>query len=911
MGFNFGLVCVRATDPAVTQDRVAELIDAYWTERGATRRKKGFLAVEPMTVEDGGDELSFAVSPITDEWIVIADSERYTACEPLAKHLSKELAAEVIHFEVTEVANAAFYTHFKAGEELAKNDDEDASGYSAAMDFLDGVDLPYFGLYFDQMSKKEWTEGGFRVFGYRDVSDDDYFGGGDEDDEPEETPEEKAAREAAQLAEHTRTADLAWELFRELASAPGVENRDLSRQLRLVSGERMEDRWYGDIDELAHLQREVRRHDRLLELADTLERFDSRVARDDDQHELRADALLGLARFDEATPHVLHVLFAHADTVRSYDRLAYLYAQTGRRKDAAALAAARRTLEAEGELYTDNREDWRIAELEAAAAQDLASARTTIACALRDEVDAIALEEHGRRRLEAFLELSNRLGDPAELATLASRVRAETARRDAAFARVETAAKRDRAKVRRALTELPPGDKASELCELLVDDVGVRYELLLHAVRGGRDVALADLLSAAVALGDVSEVTPLIPLARRRARFDAGIYHPAAAVALAAGRRDLALELCRHAVDACCPTLLEMPGDPALAALHTDPAFRAMFDDALVRPIRTTGDGEERVLVREHLIVAFFVPGSLGRLAERLAPKLERVLDAFLEFVPGDALAHGLVGVHATRGDDTRPFDDKLLGRARKQLDPARLAKNADAHFELWGPDDDNAAFHFEIGGDADEDDANHVEMRFPPEFVDDVGIDAFRAWIEMVSTYLPYAYGFATRALTPSDFYSSSPTMHAHLAALAQWHAGLDIIEMVELRLWLGDKVPGAKWLSFLDGKKLRRVGGFDHLVRTLAPHGVRVAALANGTVLQAGAAPDRGRGKQFANREQLRRVHAALAPITRLTWNLNGGLDRYPGGVEAWLRRYLDDLAITPPPNPILSSRSSRPGL
>ncbi|MCW5806723.1 MAG: DUF3396 domain-containing protein [Deltaproteobacteria bacterium] len=460
--------------------------------------------------------------------------------------------------------------------------------------------------------------------------------------------------------------------------------------------------------------------------------------------------------------------------------------------------------------------------------------------------------------------------------------------------------------MRRLLADLPPGEPV----DASGDDAGVRFELLAHGVRAGRMPGSRE--AAAPRSPPARPPTPrhCLALAQRRARRESAVYHPAAAVALATGQRDLALELCRLARRTYCPTFLELERDPALAALHGDPQFRALFDDLAAEAPLARGDDDGRVYVREHVVVAFFVPGRLGRHAARLAPKLLRVLDAYLAYLPAGALAHGLVGVHATRGDDTRPFDDKLLARVRQQLAPARLASNADTHVELFGPGDDNAPYHLELSGD-DDDDANVIAMRFPPEFVEDKGLAAFRAWVETVSTYVPYTYGFATRALTPESYYSSDATMHARLTALARWHAGLDAVELVELRVRLADRVPGAKWLTFLDHKKLRRLGGVDALARGLEPHGVRVAALANGAVVQAGDAPDRGRGAAFANREQLRRVHAALSPVISLAWNLNGALEGYPGGVDGWLRRYLDDLALPAPANPILRARSARPGL
>jgi hypothetical protein len=70
----------------------------------------------------------------------------------------------------------------------------------------------------------------------------------------------------------------------------------------------------------------------------------------------------------------------------------------------------------------------------------------------------------------------------------------------------------------------------------------------------------------------------------------------------------------------------------------------------------------------------------------------------------------------------------------------------------------------------------------------------------------------------------------------------------------------------------------------------GVRIAALATGVVVQAGAAPDRGSRDSFANRDQMRSVHRLLAPIARLDLGFNRQLDAYPGNGDAWHVRFLD---------------------
>src|SRR5436190_5234118 len=171
MGHNFGSIYVRVKR-GLTQDAVAAAVETYWLARGAKRRTKAILKVEPMTVEDGGNKLSLAVSPPKTGWIAIVDSERYTASTPLAEHLSTVLDAEVLVFEISDVSNMASYQRFERGQELPKpkdDYDEDASGYSATQDYLDTLALPWFGLYFDGTTQKQWDAEKFRVFGFTGV----------------------------------------------------------------------------------------------------------------------------------------------------------------------------------------------------------------------------------------------------------------------------------------------------------------------------------------------------------------------------------------------------------------------------------------------------------------------------------------------------------------------------------------------------------------------------------------------------------------------------------------------------------------------------------------------------------------------------------------------------------------------
>ena len=58
------------------------------------------------------------------------------------------------------------------------------------------------------------------------------------------------------------------------------------------------------------------------------------------------------------------------------------------------------------------------------------------------------------------------------------------------------------------------------------------------------------------------------------------------------------------------------------------------------------------------------------------------------------------------------------------------------------------------------------------------------------------------------------------------------------------------------------------------------------------------------------MREIHALLERHVDRTWHLNGRLEQYPGGADAWLVRYFD--AATPKPaNPILASKSKRAGV
>jgi len=142
LGQNVGAIWVEAR---ATQAKVAAAVEAFWVARGARVSKEDPLAFRPLSLGETG-RLGYAILPAEKGWIGVFDSERYTACAQLAKHLAQELDVGVVRYEITDAAGAASVVAYGTATKPPK-------GRAKAAAYVESAFVqPY--LYFDRIREE-------------------------------------------------------------------------------------------------------------------------------------------------------------------------------------------------------------------------------------------------------------------------------------------------------------------------------------------------------------------------------------------------------------------------------------------------------------------------------------------------------------------------------------------------------------------------------------------------------------------------------------------------------------------------------------------------------------------------------------------------------------------------------------
>lgn len=142
MGRHFALLQVRASD-RVTRSAVLETIERFWRARGMQRDDRNPLRLRPNSTEKTG-RIGYAVSHAVNDWIVVAESERYRITPGLAKALVDGLGATICEYEVSDAVDSASLAWHGANVEEPPRDARDAVLERAAQ-------FPYGDVYFDHL----------------------------------------------------------------------------------------------------------------------------------------------------------------------------------------------------------------------------------------------------------------------------------------------------------------------------------------------------------------------------------------------------------------------------------------------------------------------------------------------------------------------------------------------------------------------------------------------------------------------------------------------------------------------------------------------------------------------------------------------------------------------------------------
>ena len=151
----------------------------------------------------------------------------------------------------------------------------------------------------------------------------------------------------------------------------------------------------------------------------------------------------------------------------------------------------------------------------------------------------------------------------------------------------------------------------------------------------------------------------------------------------------------------------------------------------------------------------------------------------------------------------------------------------------------------------------------------------------------LPYSSGYASPALS---FIAESklPAAGKVIVPAAFRHPGYDVHDNQDTRGFIGGRVIGARWLTFLGPELVKQLGGKKALAAALP--GVTVVPAGHGVMLRAGTEPELGDSNRRIDTPLLRSVARMLEPVTffentQLKGLFGGDLDR----LDRWERRFL----------------------
>jgi hypothetical protein len=158
------------------------------------------------------------------------------------------------------------------------------------------------------------------------------------------------------------------------------------------------------------------------------------------------------------------------------------------------------------------------------------------------------------------------------------------------------------------------------------------------------------------------------------------------------------------------------------------------------------------------------------------------------------------------------------------------------------------------------------------------------------ISQRLPFRFGTAGFAFICTQY--EQETSQGYAWARGMRHRGLDIYADESDRYTTGfDGIKGVNWLTMIDSDYVAELGGTSKIGKGL-PQGVKIAKLANGIVLQAGAKPELGDTNRRRDLPEYAAVYKRLQPLTERAFEHIDDLilddDEEGDKTERWLRRF-----------------------
>lgn len=262
------------------------------------------------------------------------------------------------------------------------------------------------------------------------------------------------------------------------------------------------------------------------------------------------------------------------------------------------------------------------------------------------------------------------------------------------------------------------------------------------------------------------------------------------------------------------------------------------------------------LLVRENLVLAFFVQATLDDVAQGF----RRGIELWLEHVPKDVLSFGEVGASAS---ERKILGPTTLSRCLARLKSDGSPKGDLTYFMLQGPEEDNPSYRVQVLAHHELDDngklSSLLEFRFPLDTTALASIEAVAMLAEKIAAIVPFDSGYLAPAVSwsyESDLYEASKV----IGPLGLRHPGLDIHFNHSSSYGINQRCRGPYWITLIGPPALAKLGGLSKLATTLPG----VKAIGNGAMITTGTKPAIGDANRDDTLPALRKVATTLELVT-----------------------------------------------
>jgi hypothetical protein len=293
------------------------------------------------------------------------------------------------------------------------------------------------------------------------------------------------------------------------------------------------------------------------------------------------------------------------------------------------------------------------------------------------------------------------------------------------------------------------------------------------------------------------------------------------------------------------------------------------------------------VCLRDGVTVAVFLPTPLHEIVDLLLAACEE----YFKIIPKDVMRWALVGANS---EEWKPTNSTTLRSCRAQLSANAAKKRSLTFFALAGCEmAGDAPSHgvVVIGNPRDPevpDELSLMQMYFPAEVVENEHVEKFVENLCKVATLLPFVSGYASPALQWAGIGSGDAAVRSKKIMLR--YPGYDVQMNEEGRTWLGSRVRGARWLTFLGPDITEKLGGVNSL-RASVREPIKIEPIGHGVMIRAGKVPEIGDRAAKVGTPHLRSVAKMLEPVTVFDEIvLLREFDHDKQFLEKWERRFLD---------------------